>query len=129
MWVMSARPLAPANRKSRRSSPALDAAVLFRRSRHAVGSATISRLTTTRSGRCYMSEFWNQCEGQVIDNRFRLRQYLGGTDDSDVFLTQFADPQSRRAAIKFIPAGPTADLQLSLWRRVKQLEHPNLLRI
>ena len=76
-----------------------------------------------------MSEFWNQCEGQVIDNRFRLRQYLGGTDDSAVFLTQFADPQSRRAAIKFIPAGPTADLQLSLWRRVKQLEHPNLLRI
>ncbi len=76
-----------------------------------------------------MSEFWNQCEGQVIDNRFRLRQYLGGTDDSAVFLTQLADPQSQRAAIKFIPAGPNADLQLSLWRRVKQLEHPNLLRI
>ncbi len=76
-----------------------------------------------------MSEFWNQCEGQVIDNRFRLRQYLGGADDSAVFLTQLADPQSKRAAIKFIPAGPNADHQLSLWRRVKQLEHPNLLRI
>ena len=76
-----------------------------------------------------MSEFWDQCEGQVIDNRFRLRHYLGGTDDSAVFLTQLADPQSKRAAIKFIPAGPTADLQLSLWRRVKQLEHQNLLRI
>lgn len=76
-----------------------------------------------------MSEFWRQCEGQVIDNRFRLRHYLGGTDDSAVFLTQLAEPQSKKAAIKFIPAGPTADLQLSLWRRVKQLEHPNLLRI
>ncbi len=76
-----------------------------------------------------MSEFWDQCEGQVIDNRFRLRQYLGGTDDSAVFLTQLADPQSKRAAIKFIPAGPNADHQLSLWRRVKQLEHPNLLRV
>jgi TonB family protein len=76
-----------------------------------------------------MSEFWNQCEGQVVDNRFRLRQFLGGTDDSAVFLTQLAGPQSQRAAIKFIPAGPNADLQLSLWRRAKQLEHPNLLRI
>ncbi len=76
-----------------------------------------------------MSDIWTQSEGQVIDNRFRLREYLGGTDDSAVFLTQFPDPQSQRAAIKFVPAGPNADLQLSLWRRVKQLEHPSLLRI
>src|SRR5713101_633986 len=32
MWTMSARPQAPANHKSRRSSPASDAAVFFRRS-------------------------------------------------------------------------------------------------
>ena len=76
-----------------------------------------------------MSDIWTQSEGQVIDNRFRLRQYLGGADDSAVFLTQLDNPQSQRAAIKFIPAGPNADLQLSLWRRVKQLDHPNLLRI
>ncbi|HYT20028.1 MAG TPA: TonB family protein [Candidatus Polarisedimenticolia bacterium] len=76
-----------------------------------------------------MSEFWRQCEGQVIDNRFRLRHYLGGTDDSAVFLTQLAEPQSKKAAIKFIPAGPNADLQISLWRRIMQLVHPNLLRI
>src|SRR6266849_7237284 len=76
-----------------------------------------------------MSEIWNQCEGQVIDNRFRLRQYLGGADDSAVFLTQIDSPQPQKAAIKFIPAGPAAELQLSLWHRVKQLAHPNLLRI
>jgi TonB family protein len=76
-----------------------------------------------------MSDVWMQCEGQVIDNRFRLRQFLGGTEDSAVFLTQLADPQSQRAAIKFIPAGTSADLQLSLWRRAMQLAHPNLLRI
>jgi TonB family protein len=76
-----------------------------------------------------MSEFWRQCEGQVIDNRFRLRHYLGGTDDSAVFLTQLAEPQSKKAAIKFIPAGPNADHQVSLWRRIMQLVHPNLLRI
>jgi TonB family protein len=76
-----------------------------------------------------MSELWDQCEGQVIDNRFRLRQFLGGTDDSAVFLTTLDDPKTQKAAIKFIPAGPAADLQLSLWRRVMKLAHPNLLRI
>src|SRR5438128_1736272 len=80
-------------------------------------------------GRCNMSDFWRQCEGQVIANRFRLRHYLGGTDDSAVFLTQLAGPQSQKAAIKFITAGPTADLQLSLWHRSTELAHPNLIRM
>jgi TonB family protein len=76
-----------------------------------------------------MSDIWQLCEGQVIDNRFRLRQYLGGTDDSAVFFTHLGDSKSQKAAIKFIPAGPTADFQLSLWRRTMQLVHPNLLPI
>ncbi len=76
-----------------------------------------------------MSDVWKQCEGQVIDNKFRLQQYLGGTDDSAVFLTELAGSPSREAAIKFIPAGTAADLHLSLWRRAMQLAHPNLLRI
>jgi TonB family protein len=76
-----------------------------------------------------LSDLWSQCEGQVIDNKFRLQQYLGGAEDTAVFRTKTADPQSQRAAIKFIPAGPAAESQLSLWRRVKQLTHPNLLRI
>jgi len=76
-----------------------------------------------------MSDFWKESVGQVIANRFRLRHYLGGTDDSAVFLTQLAGPQSQKAAIKFITAGPTADLQLSLWHRSTELAHPNLIRI
>ena len=76
-----------------------------------------------------MSDFWRQCEGQVIDNRLRLRHYLGGTDDSAVFMTQLPEPQSQKAAIKFTPAGPNAEAQISLWLRIMQLAHPNLLRI
>jgi TonB family protein len=76
-----------------------------------------------------MSDFWKECEGQVIDNKFRLRRHLGGTDDSAVFLTQLAAPQSEKAVIKFITAGPTADVQISLWLRIMQLAHPNLLRL
>src|SRR5258706_6749642 len=130
MWVTSARPPGACESQLETFQPCLRRhGVLSAVARHAVGSVCISGLTSTRSGRCTMSDIWTQSEGQVIDNRFRLRQYLGGADDSAVFLTQLDNPQSQRAAIKFIPAGPNADLQLSLWRRVKQLEHPNLLRI
>ena len=76
-----------------------------------------------------MSDIWRLCEGQVIENRYRLRQYLGGTDDSAVFLTSLPEPKSGKAVIKFIPAGPNADFQLSLWRRAMQLVHSNLLPI
>src|SRR6202158_4777871 len=80
-------------------------------------------------GGANMSDVWTQCEGQVIDNKFRLQRYLGGTEDSAVFLTQLAGSPAQKAAIKFIPAGTTADLQLSLWRRAMKLAHPNLLRV
>lgn len=72
---------------------------------------------------------WKQYEGQVINNTFFLQQYLSGSNDSAVFLTQLAGPQSSKAAIKFILEGSSADQQLSLWRRVSKLTHPNLLRL
>src|SRR6266481_5721355 len=103
--------------------------VLSAVARYAVGSVPIGRLAGIRTWRCAMSDFWRQCEGQVIDNRFRLRHYLGGTDDSAVFLTQLPDAKSPKAAIKFVPAGPTAETQISLWLRIMQLAHPHLLRV
>lgn len=72
---------------------------------------------------------WKQYEGQVINNTFFLQQYLSGSNDSAVFLTQLAGPQSSKAAIKFILEGSSADQQLSLWRRASKLAHPNLLRL
>src|SRR6202158_5721000 len=80
-------------------------------------------------GGANMSDVWTQCEGQVIDNKFRLQRYLGGTEDSAVFLTQLAGSPAQKAATKFIPAGTTADLQRSLWRRAMKPPHPNLLRV
>src|SRR6266478_5630855 len=70
-----------------------------------------------------MSDVWKQCEGQVIDNRFRLLRYLGGTDDSAVFLTQLAGSPSQKAAIKFIPAGTTADLDRVIDNRFRLLRY------
>lgn len=74
-----------------------------------------------------MSVSWKQCEGQVVNNTFLLQQYLGGSGDSAVFLTQLSGPQSSKATIKLIPEGSSADLRLSLWRRASQLSHPNLI--
>lgn len=76
-----------------------------------------------------MSDSWKEYEGEVINNTFPLRQYLGGSGHSAVFLTQLSGPQSPKAAIKLIPADEFADLQVSLWRRVSQLTHPNLLSL
>ena len=76
-----------------------------------------------------MTNDWKQYEGKVIDGAFPLQQFLGGSDCTAVFLTQFGSPQSQKAVIKFVPADTKADLQLSLWRRATQLTHPNLLRL
>ena len=71
---------------------------------------------------------WKLWEGQVVDGCFPLRRYLGGTDHSAVFLTQYGDPDPRNAAIKLVLVGPNSEL-LSQWERAAQLSHPNLLRL
>jgi TonB family protein len=77
-----------------------------------------------------MSEAWKQWEGQIVDGRFPLRQYLGGSDHGAVFLTERGERDFVRAAIKLIPADPaSAEIQLSRWKHAAQLFHPHLLRL
>lgn len=77
-----------------------------------------------------MSEDWKKWEGQTIDGRFLLGQFLGSTDHSAVFLTQLTEPQPKNAAIKLVFADiPAADTRLGLWKRAAHLSHPNLLGI
>jgi len=77
-----------------------------------------------------MSEAWKQWEGQIIDGRFPLRQYLGGSDHSAVFLTEYGEGERQKAALKLIPSDPaSAELQLSRWKHAAQLFHPHLLRL
>ena len=67
-------------------------------------------------------------KGRLVDGRFPLRQYLGGSEHSAVFLTERGPGQS--AAIKFVPFdSATADPQLARWRQAAELSHPHLLRI
>jgi TonB family protein len=77
-----------------------------------------------------MSEAWKQWEGQVVDGQFPLRQYLGGSDHSAVFMTEHGEREPEKAAIKLILADPaSAELQISRWKHAAQLFHPYLLRL
>jgi TonB family protein len=75
-----------------------------------------------------MSEGWKQWQGRTVNNQYPLQSFLGGSDHSAVFLTAAHD--GTRAAIKLIaPASTTFDTQIARWRELRDLEHPNLLRI
>jgi len=77
-----------------------------------------------------MAETPKAWEGQIVEGIFPLRKYLGGSDHSAVFLTEYAEGGVEKAAIKLVPAErATADLQLTNWRFATQLAHPNLLRL
>lgn len=76
-----------------------------------------------------MSETSKQWVGHLVDEKFLLEQYLGGTDHSAVFLTHLREPASP-AAIKVVVVNPSdAETQLARWRVAAQLSHPHLLRV
>ncbi len=77
-----------------------------------------------------MAEPWKRWEGQVVNGEFPLRQYLGGSDHSVVFLTERGEGEAQKAAIKLIPAdSENVALRLSQWRVAAELSHPHLLRL
>jgi serine/threonine protein kinase len=77
-----------------------------------------------------MIEVREYLQGQVVDGQFPLIRYLGGTEHSAVFLTEWAEGKDQKAAIKLIPE-PTgnAEAQLTRWRLASKFSHPNLLRL
>ena len=71
-----------------------------------------------------------QWEGRVIDGRFHLRQYLGGSGHSAVFLTESGEETPRKAAIKLVPANTgAADAWVLRREFAARLSHPGLLAI
>ena len=77
-----------------------------------------------------MTEASKHWEGQSVAGVFPLRQYLGESDHSAVFLTEYGEGEPQKAAIKLVSADPsTAEPRLSNWKLAAQLSHPNLLRL
>lgn len=59
-----------------------------------------------------------------------LMRYLGGSDHSAVFQTQYGGVHPKDAAIKLLPAPPgNAEARLSGWRLAANISHPHLMRI
>ncbi len=77
-----------------------------------------------------MIEAAREWEGQVVNGKFPLRQYLGGSDQSAVFLTHRGEHEAQKAVIKLIPAiQGKEELQLSRWEMGAKLFRSNLIRI
>ncbi len=74
-----------------------------------------------------MTYNWKQWEGQLVDGKFPLHQYLGSSEHDVVFLSEHA---GQRAAVKLIPAEYVdVDKRLGAWQQSTALAHPNLLRV
>jgi TonB family protein len=75
-------------------------------------------------------EIWTKWESQIVNGLFPLRRFLGRSNHSVVFLTEFRAQNLSKAAIKLVPADPALDeAQLSRWQRMAALSHPHLVRI
>ena len=69
-------------------------------------------------------------KGQVIDGKFPLLEHLGGSEGSDVFLTELPGEKTQKAVIKLIAADERdAGQTISRWEAIRKLSHPRLVRI
>jgi TonB family protein len=68
--------------------------------------------------------------GRTVDGRFVLLEWLGGSGNNGVFLTELPGAQSQKAAIKLIAAdsGET-DRRMANWAAAATLSHPHLMNI
>jgi TonB family protein len=78
-----------------------------------------------------MSDTWKRLEGEIVNGKFPLRQYLGGSEQSAVFLTERLKGEILvKAAIKLTLAGiENGELQFSRWQEAAKLSHPHLISL
>jgi TonB family protein len=77
-----------------------------------------------------MTQAITKREGQVLDGKFRLGQFVGGNERSGVFLVDYEGQEVHKAAIKLIPADSAeAAGQLARWKQAAKLSHPHLIRL
>jgi TonB family protein len=69
-------------------------------------------------------------EGQVVDGKFPLQKWMGGSERCDVFRTQLPGQPPQTAAIKLVsPEAGDAERQVLSWQMAATLAHPHLLRV
>jgi serine/threonine protein kinase len=76
------------------------------------------------------AEIWTEWESQVVNGIYPLRRFLGGSDHSAVFLTEYKAENLADVAIKFVPADMLqTEAQLVQWGAAATLSHPHLIRL
>ncbi|MGA2920639.1 MAG: TonB family protein [Candidatus Sulfotelmatobacter sp.] len=76
-----------------------------------------------------------QWEGRIVDGKFPLQKWLGGSVGSAVFLTERSVDGFQKAALKLIPAETCSaenlkeEAQLFRWADIAKLSHPHLIRL
>jgi serine/threonine protein kinase len=75
-------------------------------------------------------EIWTEWERRIVNGVYPLRRFLGGSDHSGVFLTDYKAGNLPEVAIKFVPADTVqTEVQLVQWGTAGTLSHPHLLRL
>jgi TonB family protein len=75
-------------------------------------------------------EIWKNWEGRVVDGKFPLLRWLGGSNHSAVFLTERGSGEPQKAAIKLISAEKQDEsTQISRWMDAAQLSHLHLIKL
>ena len=73
---------------------------------------------------------WKTWEGHVVGGKFPLRQWMGESEGTAVFVTERPGSAGERVTLKLISAhSATAGRQLKQWHSAERLSHPNLIRI
>lgn len=76
------------------------------------------------------TEVWAEWENHVVNGVFPLRRFLGGSNHSAVFLTEYKAEHLPDAAIKLVPADMLqTEAQLVQWGAAATLSHPHLVRV
>ncbi len=74
----------------------------------------------------HLQQYW---EGVSLSGQYTLEKWLGGDESVSFFQISLA-PDGRPAVLKLIPAEiDDGAEQLELWRRIRQLRHPNLVEL
>ena len=74
-------------------------------------------------------ETWKTWEGRSVNGKFPLRQWLGGSEHSAVFLSEKPGQSSEKVAIKLIETDATrTESQITQLRSTLKLSHPHLIR-
>jgi TonB family protein len=66
--------------------------------------------------------------GRVVDGRFTLLDWLGGSDRSGDFVTELPDDRTHKTVIKLIAVDADAEAQIAGWAAAAGLSHPHLMR-